>query len=71
MATGRSAYREGPIRVSHMAEQSTHEVSQALGLSEATVRVHLFRAVRKLRRWVIQLMLKDNPSAVNASGKLR
>jgi RNA polymerase sigma-70 factor, ECF subfamily len=33
-----------------MAEQSTHEVSQALGLSEATVRVHLFRAVRKLRR---------------------
>ncbi len=33
-----------------MAEQSTHEVSQALGLSEATVRVHLFRAIRKLRR---------------------
>ncbi len=34
----------------HMAEQSTSEVSEALGLSEATVRVHLFRAVRKLRR---------------------
>ena len=34
----------------HLAEQSTAEVSQALGLSEATVRVHLFRAVRKLRR---------------------
>jgi RNA polymerase sigma-70 factor (ECF subfamily) len=33
-----------------IAEQSTAEVSQALGLSEATVRVHLFRAVRKLRR---------------------
>jgi RNA polymerase sigma-70 factor (ECF subfamily) len=33
-----------------IAEQSTNEVSQALGLSEATVRVHLFRAVRKLRR---------------------
>jgi RNA polymerase sigma-70 factor (ECF subfamily) len=33
----------------HMAEQTTAEVSQALGLSEATVRVHLFRAVRKLR----------------------
>jgi len=33
-----------------VAEQSTHEVSQTLGLSEATVRVHLFRAVRKLRR---------------------
>jgi len=34
----------------HMAEQSTNEVSRALGLSEATVRVHLFRAVRKLRK---------------------
>ncbi len=33
----------------YLAEQSTHEVSVALGLSEATVRVHLFRAVRKLR----------------------
>ena len=32
-----------------IAEQSTNEVSRALGLSEATVRVHLFRAVRKLR----------------------
>jgi RNA polymerase sigma-70 factor (ECF subfamily) len=34
----------------HVADQSTSEVSQALGLSEATVRVHLFRAVRKLRK---------------------
>jgi RNA polymerase sigma-70 factor, ECF subfamily len=34
----------------HVAEQSTSEVSRALGLSEATVRVHLFRAVRKLRK---------------------
>jgi RNA polymerase sigma-70 factor (ECF subfamily) len=34
----------------HMAEQSTAEISRALGLSEATVRVHLFRAVRKLRK---------------------
>jgi RNA polymerase sigma-70 factor (ECF subfamily) len=34
----------------HLAEQTTAEVSQTLGLSEATVRVHLFRAVRKLRR---------------------
>jgi RNA polymerase sigma-70 factor, ECF subfamily len=34
----------------HVAEQTTAEVSQALGVSEATVRVHLFRAVRKLRR---------------------
>jgi len=34
----------------HVADHSTSEVSQALGLSEATVRVHLFRAVRKLRK---------------------
>jgi RNA polymerase sigma-70 factor (ECF subfamily) len=34
----------------HIGEQSTNEVSQVLGLSEATVRVHLFRAVRKLRK---------------------
>ena len=33
-----------------IAEQSSTEVSQALGLSEATVRVHLFRAIRKLRK---------------------
>jgi RNA polymerase sigma-70 factor (ECF subfamily) len=32
-----------------IAEQTTSEVSQALGVSEATVRVHLFRAIRKLR----------------------
>src|SRR5687768_16714920 len=34
----------------HIGEQTTSEVSRALGLSEATVRVHLFRAVRKLRK---------------------
>ena len=34
----------------HIAEQTTNEVSRALGLSEATVRVHLFRAVRRLRK---------------------
>ena len=34
----------------HVGEQTTSEVSRALGLSEATVRVHLFRAVRKLRK---------------------
>jgi RNA polymerase sigma-70 factor, ECF subfamily len=36
--------------LSQFAEQSTSQVSQVLGVSEATVRVHLFRAVRKLRR---------------------
>jgi RNA polymerase sigma-70 factor (ECF subfamily) len=36
--------------LSHVAGLTTNEVSQTLGVSEATVRVHLFRAVRKLRR---------------------
>jgi RNA polymerase sigma-70 factor (ECF subfamily) len=34
----------------HIGEESTADVSKTLGLSEATVRVHLFRAVRKLRK---------------------
>ena len=34
----------------HVAEQSTSDVSAALGVSEATVRVHLFRAIRRLRK---------------------
>jgi RNA polymerase sigma-70 factor (ECF subfamily) len=34
----------------HFGGQTTSQVSETLGLSEATVRVHLFRAVRKLRR---------------------
>ena len=38
----------------HLADHTTAEVSQALGLSEATVRVHLFRAIRKLRRLLEQ-----------------
>jgi RNA polymerase sigma-70 factor (ECF subfamily) len=42
----------------HVAEHTTSEVSQSLGLSEATVRVHLFRAVRKLRK----LLTGDNPN---------
>ena len=37
-----------------IGEQSTSEVSQALGLSEATVRVHLFRAIRKLRALLVR-----------------
>jgi RNA polymerase sigma-70 factor (ECF subfamily) len=36
-----------------IGEQTTNEVSQALGLSEATVRVHLFRAMRKLRTLLV------------------
>ena len=36
--------------LSQFGGQTTSQVSEALGVSEATVRVHLFRAVRKLRR---------------------
>ena len=35
--------------LSQVTEQSTSEIGRTLGLSEATVRVHLFRALRKLR----------------------
>jgi RNA polymerase sigma-70 factor (ECF subfamily) len=34
----------------HFGERTTNEISEILGMSEATVRVHLFRAVHKLRR---------------------
>jgi RNA polymerase sigma-70 factor, ECF subfamily len=34
----------------HFGDQTTSQVSDTLGLSEATVRVHLFRAARTLRR---------------------
>ena len=33
----------------HYAEHSTRDVAQMTGLNESTVRVHLFRAIRKLR----------------------
>jgi len=51
----RAALERLPVRqktvfmLKHFAGQTTEEVGQTLGLSEATVRVHLFRAVRRLR----------------------
>ena len=33
----------------HLDEQTPAEISAATGMSQATVRVHLFRALRKLR----------------------
>lgn len=35
--------------LSHLEEQTATEISEATGMSPATVRVHLFRALRKLR----------------------
>jgi RNA polymerase sigma-70 factor (ECF subfamily) len=56
------AIRELPNRqrtvvvLSHLDGQTTREVSEATGLSESTVRVHLFRGLRRLRA----LMSRDN-----------
>jgi len=38
--------------LSHIDEQTAAEISEATGMSPATVRVHLFRALRKLRALV-------------------
>jgi len=35
--------------MSHLDERTASEISEATGMSPATVRVHLFRAIRKLR----------------------
>ena len=57
--SGETAVQQLPDRqrtvftLCQIADQSTSEVSQALGLSEATVRVHLFRAMRKLRTLLV------------------
>jgi RNA polymerase sigma-70 factor, ECF subfamily len=40
------------IMLSHFDGRSTREVSQMTGLSESTVRVHLFRGLRRLRNLV-------------------
>ena len=45
----------------HISEHTTSEISQALGLSEATVRVHLFRAVRKLRKLLERPRTESSP----------
>src|SRR5687767_9464011 len=47
----------------HISEHTTSEISQALGLSEATVRVHLFRAVRKLRKLLERPRTESAPRA--------
>jgi hypothetical protein len=42
-------------------DHRTGEVGQALGLSAATVRVHLFRAVRKLRKLLASERVAKKP----------
>jgi RNA polymerase sigma-70 factor, ECF subfamily len=49
-AIGRLPARQRDVFVlCHLDEQAPAEVAAALGMSPATVRVHLFRALRKLR----------------------
>ena len=48
------------VTLSHFDGRSTREVSAIIGLNESTVRVHLFRAIRTLRkdlrgeRWLVE-----------------
>ena len=50
--------------LSHFEGQSSREVSQATGLNESTVRVHLFRAIRRLRS-----LLGASPGAASSVEK--
>ena len=45
----------------HYAEHSTRDVAEMIGLTESTVRVHLFRALRRLRA-----LLADDPACGSA-----
>src|SRR5207237_7060241 len=51
--------------LSHVEGRTSREVSALTGLNESTVRVHLFRAIRKLR-----VLLASDP-AVAAPGELK
>jgi RNA polymerase sigma-70 factor (ECF subfamily) len=51
--------------LSHFEGRSSREVSTLTGLNESTVRVHLFRAVRRLRALLV------GPAAAAASGRGR
>ena len=51
--------------LSHVEGRTSREVSALTGLNESTVRVHLFRAIRKLRA------LLANDTIAAASGELK
>ena len=42
-------FKSLPFVLSHVEGRTSREVSALTGLNESTVRVHLFRAIRKLR----------------------
>ena len=51
--------------LSHVEGRTSREVSALTGLNESTVRVHLFRAIRKLR------VLLANDTVAAAPGELK
>ena len=70
-----SAVRRLPDRqrttviLSQLAGYATRDVARTMGISEATVRVHLFQAVRSLRkalggeRWLVEHRIAQAPAA--------
>jgi RNA polymerase sigma-70 factor (ECF subfamily) len=66
-ALGKLPERQRSVFVlSHVEGRTSREVSALTGLNESTVRVHLFRAIRKLRT----LLASDEPAAA-APGELK
>jgi RNA polymerase sigma-70 factor (ECF subfamily) len=53
--------------LSHVEGFSSREVSAMTGLRESTVRVHLFRAIRKLRTSLAEPQTAQRPTAITAS----
>ena len=57
--------------LSHFEGRSSREVSQITGLNESTVRVHLFRAVRRLRSLLTRPATERQPSSGRSHRALR
>jgi RNA polymerase sigma factor (sigma-70 family) len=53
--------------LSHFEGRTSREVSSITGLNESTVRVHLFRAIRKLRT----VLTGQSVSSVSENGRVR
>ncbi len=53
--------------LSHFEGQTSREVSAMTGLNESTVRVHLFRAIRRLRA----LLTPAAPASASTAGRVR
>jgi RNA polymerase sigma factor (sigma-70 family) len=54
------------VLLTHLDGRSPREVSQITGLNESTVRVHLFRAVRRLRSWLAPAAADSEPREAEA-----